>query len=158
MKRQNEQYISKGCFSNAPGQQIIVSYSYKKWQHTNVLMRLHWTLILVHSFSCPFASFINISLPWYNRGSIYMLIKNSLATLFKLLRRPFSIWFIEALHKILSSCLAEDSTKIKSIWQIPIANLLWPPHTGCPIKNDPTLQCHIFKNIEFDVLKFSTVI
>ena len=27
--------------------------------------------------------------------------------------------------------------------------------TGCPQKNDPTLQCHIFKNIEFDVFKFS---
>ena len=31
-------------------------------------------------------------------------------------------------------------------------------YTGCPQKNDPTLQCHIFKNIEFDVFKFSTVI
>ena len=31
-------------------------------------------------------------------------------------------------------------------------------YTGCPKKNDPTLQCHIFKNIEFDFFKFSTVI
>ena len=30
--------------------------------------------------------------------------------------------------------------------------------TGCTKKNDPTLQCYIFKDIEFDVLKFSTVI
>ena len=27
-----------------------------------------------------------------------------------------------------------------------------------PKKNDPTLQCHIFKDIEFDVFKVSTVI
>ena len=25
-------------------------------------------------------------------------------------------------------------------------------YTGCPKKNDPTLQCHISKNIEFDVI------
>ena len=31
-------------------------------------------------------------------------------------------------------------------------------YTGCPKKNDPTLQYHIFKNIKFDVFKFSTVI
>ena len=31
-------------------------------------------------------------------------------------------------------------------------------HAGCLKKNAPTLQCHIFKNFEFDVLKFSTVI
>ena len=30
--------------------------------------------------------------------------------------------------------------------------------TGCPKKNDPSLQCHIFKDIGFDVFKFSTVI
>ena len=28
---------------------------------------------------------------------------------------------------------------------------------GVPNKNAPTLQCHIFRNIEFDVFKFSTV-
>ena len=28
----------------------------------------------------------------------------------------------------------------------------------CPKKNAPTLQCHIFKNIRFDVLTFSTII
>ena len=31
-------------------------------------------------------------------------------------------------------------------------------HSGYPPKNAPTLRCHIFKNIEFDVFKFSTVI
>ena len=37
--------------------------------------------------------------------------------------------------------------------------MLWKlANTGCPKKNDPTLECHIFKNIEFDVFKFFTVI
>ena len=31
-------------------------------------------------------------------------------------------------------------------------------NTWCPPKNAPTLQCHIFKMVEFDVFKFSTVI
>ena len=29
---------------------------------------------------------------------------------------------------------------------------------GVPEKNDPTLRCHIYKSIEFEVFKFSTVI
>ena len=39
-----------------------------------------------------------------------------------------------------------------------LKNALEFTYTGCPKKNDPTLQCHIFKDIEFDVFKFSTVI
>ena len=31
-------------------------------------------------------------------------------------------------------------------------------NTGFPKTNAPTLQCHIFKNIEFDVFTFFTVI
>ena len=31
-------------------------------------------------------------------------------------------------------------------------------YTGCPPKNAPTLQCHIFKNIRFDVFQIFAVI
>ena len=36
--------------------------------------------------------------------------------------------------------------------------MIFGQNAGCPKKNDPTLQCHIFKNIEFEVFNFSTVI
>ena len=39
-----------------------------------------------------------------------------------------------------------------------ILKYLFLQHTGCPKQNAPFLKCHIVKNIEFDVFKFSTVI
>ena len=54
----------------------------------------------------------------------------------------------------------ENEVKVEDcgIKEMDCAPLTHDAYTGCPKKIDPTLQCHIFKNIEFDVFKFSTVI
>ena len=56
--------------------------------------------------------------------------------------------------------IKQNRTYPKTYRAIPniIPSNIIPPNTGCPEKNAPTIQCHIFKNFEVDVLKFSTVL
>ena len=53
---------------------------------------------------------------------------------------------------------SRENPKVKGEFQVQLLNLSKTGIYRVSQKNDPTLQCHIIKNIEFDVLKFSTVI
>ena len=59
-------------------------------------------------------------------------------------------------YNIEQECNSFLRTKVGDYPDFELAAIL--NNTGCPKKIDPTLQCHIFKDIELDVFKFSTVI
>ena len=82
-----------------------------------------------------------------------LLEKLSLSPLLELLE-----WSFSGMIQIIDLCWSEDlSSKNRKL-----DCLLWfaeyTDMPGVPQNNAPTLQCHIFKNIEFDAYKFSTVI
>ena len=67
----------------------------------------------------------------------------------------FFQWFKCVLHLHLSGLHKEDQICLR---QNLLNDMMIQCSTWVSLKSAPTLQCHIFKNINFDVFKFSMVI